>query len=95
MDEPIELTRREWYPTIESWVSGRRIDGTVSFAWLKGEPMPKDCARLQHIHMADTIEEGELPLIGKARFRVNRFSTSCEATSGMWRADVGIEVLDA
>jgi hypothetical protein len=81
-------------PVLESWTEGRHVSGTLTFEWLKGDPMPEDARRLQELHMGDTITDGELPNVGECRFRVNRFAMSIDNQTGLRRAEAGIEVLD-
>jgi hypothetical protein len=80
-------------PVLESWTEGRTITGVVHFQWPKTQSMPPECAKLQELHMADKIGDGDLPNVGRARSRVNRFATSIDIDMGVWRAEAGVEVL--
>jgi hypothetical protein len=93
MSEHLEHPR--FTPVLESWTEKRHVSGTLTFEWLKNDPMPADAAKLQQLHMGDAVTEGELPQIGKARFRVNSFATSIDRNAGLWRAEAGIEVVNA
>lgn len=84
---------RKLTPIQESWTEGRHVSGTVTFQWLKDDPIPAKAQQLYELHMGDVVIDGELENVGRCRFRVNSFKFWIDEDRGMRSAEAGIEVL--